>query len=199
MSHLDLFHFLEPIYKLFGEFEDGTTLTTDYGLNDMYSSYDYSLLIGQGLCTPNWFPQVKTIDIYENFVTRATGFRDCSNLNWAITQNIDSVRQRMAHSVQPVSPEADISEVIRQVGLEKVTRGLGIMGEKGATDVLLERSDARILYCASNLETKPCSSVRTVPSTDGYSIGVNMAGSVTVDVEEEGLGFSHFMKAGISM
>ena len=108
ITPVDLFNFLEPIPLLFGDIRPGAGVASLGRQNSIYSNYDYSLTLGQGYCTPVWFPML-LVDMY-SFST--LGFEDCKNLGEAVMDNIGAVRGAMTASLQPPTEYVALEDVI---------------------------------------------------------------------------------------
>ena len=58
LTPVDLFNFLEPSEVVFGQLSEEGDREAGETPNLFYTSYDYSLLLGPGFCSPVWLPML---------------------------------------------------------------------------------------------------------------------------------------------
>ena len=163
--------FLQPHNTEFGNFG---VCTTTWCQNEWYHEYDYSFVIGQGLCTPVWFWALEEWAL-EEFCDegRLISNKDCININKAIHENQRDISSIMKHSVQPPLSYSTVEEVITSYKLRNAIHGLVKTESSNSTDIFLKRESPRILHCEENITPSLCHTIGMVASSEGSSIGIN--------------------------
>ena len=116
LSSHDLFMFLQPHETQFGDPGNCEILLCR---NPMYYDYDYSTIIGQGLCSPVWFPFIDYCG-----VEHLTSHQDCINIHYAVYHNYIDIRRIMKQSIQPPIQYLPVKEIESTFGLRRVIKSM---------------------------------------------------------------------------
>ena len=132
----------------------------------MLEADDFSFLLGSGRCTPADFAALSVLNMEVESL--------CSNLESVFHTNSFTMKTMLKYSLQPKTPLLAPGEAVRDLGLSVVTRNLVKSAELKTVDALPENENARVLYCSDTVDNMACNSLRTVMSSEGYSLGINV-------------------------
>ena len=77
----------------------------------------------------------------------------------------------MKHAFQPIGVDIPIQDILQDFELPGVVKGLA--NGAGKLDTLTDTEVPRVLHCEDSLELPACETIKTVYSTEGFSIGIN--------------------------
>ena len=111
MPSSDMFHALEPIKFSIGFVHEETFSDVNSGVwysPEYYSAYDFSFILGPGLCSPVWFSSKNNYLI--------SGY-DCNSMQHAFQDNIAHVTKVMKSSLQTEVELMSVEEIVHDFGL----------------------------------------------------------------------------------
>ena len=149
----------------------------------LLGSQDYSYTIGQGLCNPIWFDN--RLNTNEDKLTISK--LDCCHIQGCIDINLAKAARTMRLGLQPPVEYTSVEEAIFDFSPGKVVQNLARTAEEGRGNVILRREHPRVLKCADNMENVMCNSMRLVPSSEGFSIGLGYNQSDDFSLHSEAL------------
>ena len=178
LSPVDLFNILEPSETAVGKTKTpGTTrlpVQTGGGYTTIgaYDWYDRSFVYGNGECVPALLHEEHLPGIDDGLRAESKAAADCHNIITAMSDSLPGVRSVMKHAFQPVGKNAVSQDILEDFEFQGVVNGL-VKGA-GKLDSLTENDWARVLYCEDSLDLQVCGTIKTVYSTEGFSIGINV-------------------------
>ena len=202
LNSVDLFNILENSDKRTG-FNEGWSYTLPNQLDlykNIFNSYDFSFTYGHGMCTPSWLQNEVLLMYHGQTLGLPTPLHDCRNIFNALSHSLGEVRKVMRQSFQPVAGYNAVSDLVKDLGVPNLIKGLANSGQNAIAESFVVNKDPRILFCADSQTPSLCEGLKFVWSTEGFSVGINAPdqGDVMLDTSEYRRYFDIFLNRELS-